>query len=86
MKELTIKVHNDGKKRHQSFEAWADFEGMEIERGYGSTEEEAIQEFKDNFTRHWISLSSFCGSLLCGDPVVSRVNWKGEPLTKEDKQ
>jgi hypothetical protein len=44
MENMLIKIYNDGKERHQSFEAWCD-ELEEVDRGYGSTEEEAIAEY-----------------------------------------
>jgi hypothetical protein len=41
---LKLTIRNDGKKKHQSFEAWV--EGVDCDRGYGWTEQEATDEYK----------------------------------------
>jgi len=44
MMSVELKIHNDGKEKYQSFEAWVD--GIDCNRGYGATEAEAIEEYK----------------------------------------
>ena len=41
---LKLTIRNDGKEKHQSFEAW--IEGVDCDRGYGWTEQEATDKYK----------------------------------------
>ena len=49
---ITVKVHNDGKEKWQSFDASLDDSKSDIYLcGYGSNKEEAIEELKLNIKK-----------------------------------
>jgi SHS2 domain-containing protein len=67
-----IKVHNDGKGKYQSFEAYITGD-IDI-RGYGETEEEAITELKYKLDEliHTISNTDF--------NLIQYVDCKGDEI------
>lgn len=73
-----IKVHNDEKEKHQSFEAWCPNTDMVVERGYGRDEQEAIEDYKQK-------LSATCKKAQDINQAISQnrykkisVNWQGD--------
>lgn len=74
---MIIKIHNDGKGKHQSFEAW--IEDFDIERGYGETESQAISEYHKNVIEASNKLTDLL-SLPWSGFKREKVDWKGEPI------
>jgi hypothetical protein len=75
---ITLKIHNDGKEKHQSFEAWV--EGIDCEKGYGATREEAIDEYKKELERFWQRVSIARSDLVLGGFEVIKVDWCGKEI------
>ena len=75
---VELKIHNDGKDKYQSFEAWID--GIDCERGYGTTEEEAIKEYigvLENYSNR--VMIAFQGLKLNSFEKI-KVDWSGKEL------
>lgn len=78
-----IKVHNDGKGKHQSFEASAEFNVADSYyhanttiTGYGATEQEAI----DNMKSAAKTMTDGIHYKLTTFPAVTYVDYKGDPI------
>lgn len=69
---INITVHNDGKGRDQSFEARCRI--LDIEDGYGSTQEEAIDELKENVNKKLNQLKSIDFT------KITEVAWDDTPI------
>lgn len=66
-----VKVHNDGKGKHNSFEAWSD---LCHGHGYGQTEAEAIEEYKAIVAKKIEELQGLDFS------TTIPVDWRGDPI------
>lgn len=75
MVELIIKIHDDGKGRCQSFEAYTD---VFPTKGYGETEEEAVEEYKTLLDAHTTKL----GAINFSNRLA--VAWDGTDLKEYD--
>jgi len=72
---MEIRLHDDGKKRYQSFEARLYNENGIFELvGYGETKEEAIAELKQRIEEEIAQLQSV------NYEAVIRCDWKGDRI------
>ena len=77
---MDIKIYNDKKQKHQSFEAYiSEFEDS-VERGYGRNEDEAVGDYYVKFGRS-LAMMIIAGSRIKSNAVrIIAVNCKGEPI------
>jgi hypothetical protein len=73
-----LKVHDDGKNKIESFEVWDD-SMIEIDRGYGRTEEEAFSNYKKNVASHYKLAKSHFHRVLV-NPVLTKVDYAGREI------
>ena len=93
MKEKTARVvcHNDGKGKWQSYEVYAQFPCLDSflfdERGYGETQEEALEEYRQKFKKALDELNAFAAMLLDTDalPIIP-VDCFGKEIEGEDHE
>ena len=70
---MKIKVHNDGKQRCMSFEAYLDLNTV---YGWGEDEQEALEELKNKLT----DIATEIARLISSNVEIEYVNGVGEPL------
>jgi len=75
---LFIRIHNDGKEKHQSFEAW--IEGCDCEKGYGHNADEAVLEFKNNLEKITLRMQLALRDLKLNNFETVKVNCLGEEI------
>jgi len=75
---VILKIHNDGKQKHQSFEAWLD--EIDCERGYGSTQEQAISEYKRELDSHQKKIFAAAQDLAGDSFETLMVDWRGQSI------
>lgn len=75
---VELKVHNDGKEKHQSFESWID--GIDCEKGYGATEKEAIEEYKIELKKYSMRVTVAMQCMELGSFEVLKVDWSGKEI------
>ena len=73
-----LKIHNDGKEKYQSFEAWLD--EIDCEKGYGATEEEAIKEYIGVLDHYSKRVAAACQDLKLNSFEKIKVDWSGKEL------
>lgn len=81
MMSVILKIHNDGKEKYQSFEAWID--GIDCNKGYGATEAEAIEEYKRELKIYSMRVTvamSFMQNMELGSFEAVNVDWSGEVI------
>ena len=78
--KTVIKIHNDGKGRCQSFEAW--IEGIDVDRGYGASAPEAIECYRKNLSKLKSHIVSAWTDLGGGEFDTVNVDWAGNPVNR----
>ena len=73
-----VKVHNDGKEKCQSFEAWID--DIDCERGYGPTAHAAIQEYEQKLNNYQARLAVACLCLESEQFETIEVDYSGREI------
>ncbi len=75
---LEVKVHNDGKGKYQSYEAWVN--GVDCNKGYGSTEQEAIDDYFKEIKKEILRLTKIKADILVGDIKIVNVDCLGKEV------
>ena len=75
---VELKIHNDGKEKHQSFEAWID--GIDCEKGYGATEQEAVEEYKRELKKFSMRVTVAMQDMELGSFEAVKVDWSGKEI------
>jgi len=75
---IILNIHNDGKEKYQSFEAY--IEGVDCERGYGASEDEAIKEYKKALGRYETRVAVALQDLTLGNIEISKVDCLGKVI------
>ena len=78
---MELKIHNDGKEKWQSFEVWID--EIDCERGYGGTEEEAMESFRKILYEYLTKVNWAYGTTRDGSIAKVQVDWRGNKLQGE---
>jgi hypothetical protein len=65
-----LKIHNDGKEKHESWEAYCD--DIDCERGYGATEEEAVIAYRLNLYKLIDTISAVRSLLFTQEGVSNK--------------
>lgn len=78
---MQIKIHNDGKKKYQSYEAFID--DLRLDTGYGENEETALLELKENLEELKRRVKGYEESLnkvLASEATALLVDYKGDEI------
>lgn len=75
---IQLKVHNDGKKKSQSYEVWCD--DVICDKGYGASEREAMEEYKNNLDSLLVNVSNAYSDLIQGRHQNVSVDFMGEEI------
>ena len=85
---MVIRIHNDGKEKHQSFESSVEFElnqsnvhGNYSMNAYGASEEEAIKNLKDAM----VNFQVIVGFHKNQEDKIEYVDCLGEPINPTSK-
>lgn len=73
---LKLKIHNDGKEKYQSYEAW--LEGIDCSRGYGATMAEAINEYTKELMKYNLYISNIVREIHLQEYEIEEVDYQGE--------
>ena len=77
---VTLKIHNDGKEKYQSFEAWID--GIDCEKGYGASKAEAISEYKKELKRYSLRITVASQDMSLGNFEEVSVDWTDKAIKR----
>lgn len=77
---MKLLVHNDGKKKNESWEVWTEELKNYIERGYGANFDEALDDYKTNIATLLTNIVCISNSIIGESYEAQACNWKGEPL------
>ena len=77
---VELKIHNDGKEKYQSFEAWVD--GIDCNNGYGATEAEAIEEYKRELKKFSMRVTVAMQNIELGSFEAVKVDFAGRELNR----
>ena len=80
MMSVELKIHNDGKEKYQSFEAWVD--GIDCNNGYGATEAEAIEEYKRELKKFLMRVTVAIQNIELGSFETVKVDFAGRELNR----
>jgi hypothetical protein len=75
---IKLKIHNDGKEKLESFEAW--IEGIDCEKGYGATKLEAIEEYKRELKRFSMRVTAAMQDMELEDYEAVNVDRSGKEI------
>ena len=90
-KTARVVCHNDGKGKLQSYEVYAQSPCLDSfmfdECGYGETQEEALEEYRQKFKKALDELNAFAAMLLDTDalPIIP-VDCFGKEIEGEDHE
>ena len=80
---MKLLVHNDGKKKHQSWEVWTLEMKEHVARGMGSNFDEALEDYKQKVVDHLGKVSLVANAFMGNNYEPQPVTWTGKPI--EDK-
>lgn len=76
---VVLKVHNDGKEKQYSWRV-SSIDCPDTLEGYGSTMEEAIEDFKENLAEFVSHFTAIQGQIDDGFTVTEMVDYKGDKI------